>query len=60
MIEENDNLENIEMSEGEIDETLEDSFPASDPPSWNSGTNHKNYTVDSIIEDKNSQEKLEK
>ena len=26
--------------EDEIDETLEASFPASDPPSWTLGTNH--------------------
>jgi hypothetical protein len=30
-----------EMSEDEIDSNLEDSFPASDPPSWTLGTNHK-------------------
>jgi hypothetical protein len=34
--------------EDEIDETLEASFPASDPPSWTLGTNHR---VESQAED---------
>lgn len=37
---ENENLSEQPMSEEEIDETLDDSFPASDPPSWNLGTDH--------------------
>jgi hypothetical protein len=30
-------IHRCEISEAEIDDTLADSFPASDPPSWNSG-----------------------
>ena len=30
-----------DISEAEIDKTLEDSFPASDPPSWNSGVDRR-------------------
>jgi hypothetical protein len=30
-----------EMSEAEIDKNLQDTFPASDPPSWTLGTNHR-------------------
>ena len=29
-----------EMSETEIDKNLQDTFPASDPPSWTLGTDH--------------------
>lgn len=29
------------MSEAEIDKNLQDTFPASDPPSWTLGTDHR-------------------
>lgn len=34
------NFDRRGMSDEEIDENLEESFPASDPPSWTSGTGH--------------------
>jgi hypothetical protein len=38
----NEQSEPGEMSEAEIDDTLTDSFPASDPPSWTLGSDHAN------------------
>lgn len=33
------------MSEAEIDRNLQDTFPASDPPSWTLGTDHRADTA---------------
>ena len=34
-----------EMSEDEIDRNLQGTFPASDPPSWTLGTDHRDEPV---------------
>jgi hypothetical protein len=37
--------------ETEIDETLEDTFPASDAPFWTLGTDHRVESPDDVAED---------
>jgi hypothetical protein len=44
---------NEDEIETEIDETLEGTFPASDPPSWTLGTDHQVET-ESVPEDDKS------
>ena len=40
-----------EMSESEIDRSLMESFPASDPPPWTLGTSHRLESPDSADEE---------
>lgn len=44
------------MSEAEIDANIEESFPASDPPSWTLGSNHRAETQQEAEKNKNQKD----
>jgi hypothetical protein len=44
------------MSEAEIDGNLEETFPASDPPSWTLGTNHREVSKQEEVETESADE----
>ena len=47
-----------EISEAEVDESLMESFPASDPPSWTLGTNHRIPTDEMVTGEESDKDSI--
>ena len=54
MTSEKKDLADAPMSERELDRTLDETFPASDPPSWTLGTDHREAERDEAESERES------